>query len=461
MKKLIIIAVLVLFSAPALAQWVAEGQDPQLWAYGDTDTLPGDHNATLAGLQWNVSGSYVVAAGGMVWSWGGWGQASYVQPETSNLYGDNRQSKLSYFTPGAGWVGAYGGTLSGGGATGPVGFNNGAGTSLPVIGQGTSGSYSPTSVASYVVCDAAATSDPSDADGDVKIASFGGYPRWSAPADIYNVTQDYWYAAGVNPNTDVYARGVQIGSKFYHLNGDGVAYDYTVFDLTTETWSQGNLNAVLVKSHSWGYGTSVVVTNSAGAYYWQDFSTDTTTAFTNNPATSDAGAEGVVWRNYFVQISPLGNVEYYDLTQGPTGVWVDSGVPAPGPGANGNGACVIGTTIYWSLHGTVGTDAEKGMLYSLDISVLGIPMPLPGDVDGNGVVDGLDLTAVISAWETEPCDALWDPDADLDGNGVVNGLDLTEVISNWTVAGAAAAEPESAKPGKRVGNVRKGSGNAK
>jgi hypothetical protein len=457
MKKLIIIAVLVLFSAPALAQWVAEGQDPQLFPYGDTDTLPPDMNPTLAGRNRNVSHSWMVAAGGMVWSWGGAG-TTYVRPEGGD-YPDNRQSKLSYFTPGAGWVGAFGGTLSGGGATGPVGFNNGAGTALPTYSQGTrAGGVAATATASYVVCDAAATSDPSDADGDVKIAGCGGYPRWGSPMDIYNVTQDYWYAAGVNPDSDVYARGVQIGDKYYHLNGDGVAYDYTVFDLETETWSQGNLNAGLIKSNSWGYGTSVAVSNSGGTYYWQDFSTDTTTALTNNPATSDAGAEGVVWRDYYIQISAQGNVEYYDLTQGATGVWVDSGVPAPNPGVNGNAACVIGTTIYWSLHGTLGTDAEKGMLYSLDVSVLGVTMPLAGDVDGNGVVNGLDLTAVISAWDTVPCDALWDPDADLDGNGVVNGLDLTEVISNWTVAGAAAAEPESAKPGKRVGNVRKGSG---
>jgi hypothetical protein len=81
----------------------------------------------------------------------------------------------------------------------------------------------------------------------------------------------------------------------------------------------------------------------------------------------------------------------------------------------------------------------------------------PGDVDGNGVVDGLDLTAVISAWETIPGDLLWDPDADLDGNNVVNGLDLTEVISNWTVSSSSAPEEsEPAKPGKRLGNVRKG-----
>ena len=95
---------------------------------------------------------------------------------------------------------------------------------------------------------------------------------------------------------------------------------------------------------------------------------------------------------------------------------------------------------------------------------------LPGDVDGNGVVDGLDLTGVITAWETAPGDALWNPIADLDCNGVVDGLDLTAVISNWTTAAPAAAASESAAPawattkpgrsGARAGNVRGRSGNA-
>ncbi len=59
--------------------------------------------------------------------------------------------------------------------------------------------------------------------------------------------------------------------------------------------------------------------------------------------------------------------------------------------------------------------------------------------------------------------------ADLDGNGVINGLDLTEVVSNWTTATAAAPEPtptEAAKPGTRgrrpgIGNVRGGPGNVR
>jgi hypothetical protein len=79
-----------------------------------------------------------------------------------------------------------------------------------------------------------------------------------------------------------------------------------------------------------------------------------------------------------------------------------------------------------------------------------------GDVDGNGVVNGLDLTAVITAWDTVPGDVLWNEDADLDDNNVVNGLDLTEVISNWTIAAApeAAASDANAKPGRGTGNVK-------
>ena len=93
----------------------------------------------------------------------------------------------------------------------------------------------------------------------------------------------------------------------------------------------------------------------------------------------------------------------------------------------------------------------------------------PGDVDGNGIVDGLDLTAVIAAFGTVEGDPLWNPAADLDGNGVIDGLDLTEVIANWTTAAAAAAsEAGSAEaltsdttPKRGRGNVNRGNGNAK
>jgi len=104
-----------------------------------------------------------------------------------------------------------------------------------------------------------------------------------------------------------------------------------------------------------------------------------------------------------------------------------------------------------TMEGVVITVGDEGNIIAWD------PAFGPVDVDGNGVVDGLDLTAVITAWMTTPGAALWSPYADLDGNGVVDGLDLTEVIANWSAAPSGAAEEsEPAKPGKRLGNVRKG-----
>jgi len=52
---------------------------------------------------------------------------------------------------------------------------------------------------------------------------------------------------------------------------------------------------------------------------------------------------------------------------------------------------------------------------------------VPGDINGDGVVDGSDLSAVLGFWG--PCPNC---DADLTGDGVVDGSDLTTVLGFWT-----------------------------
>lgn len=57
------------------------------------------------------------------------------------------------------------------------------------------------------------------------------------------------------------------------------------------------------------------------------------------------------------------------------------------------------------------------------------PLPVPGDLNGDNVVDGLDLLILLSAWGE--CS---DPDecpADINGDGWVDGLDLLILLSNW------------------------------
>jgi len=47
------------------------------------------------------------------------------------------------------------------------------------------------------------------------------------------------------------------------------------------------------------------------------------------------------------------------------------------------------------------------------------------DINDNGVVDGADLTALLSAWGTN------NADADINGDGVVGGTDLTSLLASW------------------------------
>lgn len=54
-----------------------------------------------------------------------------------------------------------------------------------------------------------------------------------------------------------------------------------------------------------------------------------------------------------------------------------------------------------------------------------VPAPKPGDVNGDGIVDGADLARVLGAWGTNAAGA------DLNGDGTVNGADLAIVLANW------------------------------
>ncbi|MBC23905.1 MAG: hypothetical protein CMJ32_08340 [Phycisphaerae bacterium] len=53
------------------------------------------------------------------------------------------------------------------------------------------------------------------------------------------------------------------------------------------------------------------------------------------------------------------------------------------------------------------------------------PGSIPGDIDGDGFVNGVDLGLLLGAWGSG------DPDADLDGSGFVDGVDLGVLLGNW------------------------------
>ena len=53
----------------------------------------------------------------------------------------------------------------------------------------------------------------------------------------------------------------------------------------------------------------------------------------------------------------------------------------------------------------------------------------PADLDADGLVDGADLGALLSAWG--PCALAGGCPADLTGDGVVDGADLGVLLANW------------------------------
>ena len=51
---------------------------------------------------------------------------------------------------------------------------------------------------------------------------------------------------------------------------------------------------------------------------------------------------------------------------------------------------------------------------------------MPGDLNADGLVNGIDLGLLLAAWGTN------DATADLDGDLVVNGPDLGLLLADWT-----------------------------
>jgi hypothetical protein len=107
-------------------------------------------------------------------------------------------------------------------------------------------------------------------------------------------------------------------------------------------------------------------------------------------------------------------------TSGPTGV-----------GFSPNGTAESdSTTATFPAAGTyvLGVTVDDGRGGTATGSVTVVVQKRPGDLDGNGVVNAVDLGIVVTNFGTEPPA---DPLADADGDGVVNALDLAIVVGNF------------------------------
>ena len=78
-----------------------------------------------------------------------------------------------------------------------------------------------------------------------------------------------------------------------------------------------------------------------------------------------------------------------------------------------------------SVNAGVGSGGSLGPEFDGGIGTFGSGNAA-GDVNGDGVVDGNDMTAVFSAWGTA------DPVADINDDGIVDAFDMATILSGWT-----------------------------
>lgn len=74
----------------------------------------------------------------------------------------------------------------------------------------------------------------------------------------------------------------------------------------------------------------------------------------------------------------------------------------------------------------VAVDFGLASAATLDITLEAASTGNPCDLNGDGSVDGADLSILLGSWNTA------DPEADLDGNGTVDGADLAALLGCWT-----------------------------
>ena len=92
------------------------------------------------------------------------------------------------------------------------------------------------------------------------------------------------------------------------------------------------------------------------------------------------------------------------------------GTPASG-GSTGSGTMVI---FSGTVDGVSGTAAFAG-----SIDAFGTPDAVPGDLNGDGIVNGADLAILLGSWGDGGVPA------DLNGDGIVNGADLSILLGEW------------------------------
>jgi len=135
---------------------------------------------------------------------------------------------------------------------------------------------------------------------------------------------------------------------------------------------------------------------------------------------SDESAHKIFWCPYQMSTTGMGAIQ--------SNAYFGAPVPSlPGP----DSASSIGSRNHFRL-----TSGESVKITStLIVKSLGAAPSCLGDVNGDGAVDGSDLTEVIARWgEVEAGDSC--QTGDLNADGLIDGTDLTILIGHWGGCGS-------------------------
>jgi hypothetical protein len=79
-----------------------------------------------------------------------------------------------------------------------------------------------------------------------------------------------------------------------------------------------------------------------------------------------------------------------------------------------------------SIAHTLWENQGKSAPVQMDSQSIDLPDAVPGDIDGDGIVNGADLALLLGAWGSTKSSA------DLNDDNFVNGADLVILLGNWT-----------------------------
>jgi hypothetical protein len=98
-----------------------------------------------------------------------------------------------------------------------------------------------------------------------------------------------------------------------------------------------------------------------------------------------------------------------------------------------NGELERAAVIEWSADCNGDGIVDYGQILGgqlLDANQDGVPgiCQCPGDITRNGIIDGIDLAAILGAWGTN---GQGQYDSDINNDGIVDGADLAFVLGGW------------------------------